>query len=428
MTRKLLDDCFLHDKDRLRHDQALAILAARVAPVVAKERVALADVAGRALAGSIVASRPIPAHTNAAVDGYAFAAAAYDRAKGATLTVAGRAAAGHPLTGAADPKAAVRIFTGAVLPAGLDTCIMQEDATVADGAVGPVVTLPPGLKTGANVRKAGEDVKAGETLFVEGHVVRPQDVAALASLGLAAVECFAPLDVAVVSTGDEVIRPGAGHLALGQVYDANAPMIAALARATGAGARVHDLGVWPDDGGEVRARLAEAARTHHVVITSGGASRGEEDHMVLALDALGKRHMWQLAIKPGRPMSFGQIGDTVVVGLPGNPVAVFVCFLLYVRPLLRRLAGAPWSTPRRWRLPAAFDFKGRKTGRREFWRGILKEGPDGLVVDKFARDGSGLISGLRAADGLIDIPEEAGDVKAGDLVDFIPFGELGIAG
>jgi molybdopterin molybdotransferase len=165
-----------------------------------------------------------------------------------------------------------------------------------------------------------------------------------------------------------------------------------------------------------------------MVLLSGGASRGEEDHTVAALDALGKRHLWQLAIKPGRPMSFGQIGDCVVLALPGNPVAVLVCFLLYVWPLLRRMGGAAWPEPRRYRLPALFAFPGRKVGRRELWRGILKETPRGLAVDKFPRDGSGLISGLRAAHGLIDIPEEAGDVAPGDLVAFIPFTEYGIVG
>jgi molybdopterin molybdotransferase len=178
----------------------------------------------------------------------------------------------------------------------------------------------------------------------------------------------------------------------------------------------------------VKARLAETARAFDVIITSGGASRGEEDHVVSALDALGKRHLWQLAIKPGRPMSFGQIGDCVVVGLPGNPVAVFVCFLLYVWPLLRRMGGAAWPEPRRYKLPALFAFPGRKTGRREFWRGILKETPRGLGLDKFPRDGSGLISGLRAADGLIDIPEDVTDVQPGDLLAFIPFAEFGIVG
>jgi molybdopterin molybdotransferase len=422
---KLLDDCFLHDKDRLRHGEALAILKSRIRPVVATESVRLADAAGRILAAPAVAPRPVPAHTNAAVDGYSFAAADYDRANGTELAVDGRAAAGHALARRPAVRTAARIFTGAVMPEGHDTVVMQEDvaARTADGRT--LVAIPAGLKAGANVRKAGEDVKAGEAVLQTGDVLRPQDLAALASLGIADVPCFARLKVAIVSSGDEVVRAGQA-LAAGQVYDANAPMLIPLVAS--AGALPTDLGVFPDDFEAVKRRLADTARAFDVIITSGGASRGEEDHMVAALDALGKRHMWQLAIKPGRPMSFGQIGDCVVLGLPGNPVAVFVCFLLYVWPLLRRMGGAAWSEPRRYKLPALFAFGGRKTGRREFWRGIVKETPRGLAVDKFARDGSGLISGLRAADGLIDIPEDAGDVQPGDLVAFIPFAEFGILG
>jgi molybdopterin molybdotransferase len=174
-----------------------------------------------------------------------------------------------------------------------------------------------------------------------------------------------------------------------------------------------------------------------VILTSGGASKGEEDHLAAMLGEAGHRHLWQLAIKPGRPMIFGQIKgraadgrvrETYVIGLPGNPVAVFVCFLMYVYPMLRTLGGAPWPEPRRLKLPAAFAFPNRKVGRREFWRGLLKETPAGLAVDKYARDGSGLISGLRAADGLIDIPEDHGSVAPGDLVEFLPFSEFGILG
>jgi len=425
MQNKLLDDCFAHDKKRLRHDAALAILKQRVRPVVEPESVALGEAVGRILATSAVAPRPVPAHTNAAVDGYSFAAADYDAAAGAELAVEGRAAAGHPLAGRPPPRTAVRIFTGAVVPEGHHTVVMQEDVRTGEAGGRLVVRIPAGLKRGANVRHAGEDVKAGETVLPEGAVLRPQDLAALASLGFGEVACFQRLKVAIVSTGDEV-RRGGGALDAGQVYDANAPMLAPLIASAGAAAT--DLGVFPDNLEEVKARLGQAARAFDVIITSGGASRGEEDHVVAALDALGKRHLWQLAIKPGRPMSFGQIGDTVVLGLPGNPVAVFVCFLLYVWPLLRRMGGATWPEPKRYPLPALFAFPDRKVGRREFWRGMLRETPQGLAVDKFARDGSGLISGLRAADGLIDIPEDVSEVKPGDFVAFIPFAEFGIVG
>jgi molybdopterin molybdotransferase len=421
MTRKLIDDCFVHDKKRLRHDEAVALLKQRIAPVAGKETVPLALAAGRILADRAVAPGPVPGHTNAAVDGYAFAAADYDATGGVELPVEGRASAGNRLERGPAPRAATRIFTGAVMPTGHDTVVMQED--VLTRAVGgrAFVSIPPGLKRGANVRRAGEDVQAGETLLSAGAVLRPQDLAALASIGMDRICCFARLKVAIVSTGDEVVRPGA-PLGVGQVYDANGPMLAALTAS--AGAIPVDLGILPDDRDEVKGRLAAAARRFDAVVLSGGASRGEEDHTVAALDALGTRHLWQLAIKPGRPMSFGQIGGCVVLGLPGNPVAVFVCFLLYVWPLLRRMGGAEWPEPRRYRLPALFAFPGRKGGRREFWRGILKETPQGLGVDKFPHDGSGLISGLRAAHGLIDIPEDVGDVKPGDPVAFIPFAEF----
>jgi molybdopterin molybdotransferase len=428
MGPSLIDDCFLHDHQRLLHDQAIALLRARVQPITPVETVALEAATGRIIATCVRAARAVPGHTNAAVDGYAFAFKDYNTHAGAILALGGRAAAGHPLPGPPPAATAIRIFTGAVMPVGHDTVAMQEDCEVVavrDGEA-PRVRIPAGLKGGGNVRRAGEDVAAGETLFAPGHVVRPQDLGALASIGLAQVDCYRRLRVAIVSTGNEVVPAGRADLAPGQVFDANAPMLHGLASL--AGCLVEGLGVWPDLAGEVRGRLAAAAQSFDVVLTSGGASRGDEDHMALALRELGSRHFWQVAIKPGRPMMFGQIANTVVVGLPGNPVAVFVCFLMYVWPLLRRLGGARWPEPRRLRLKAAFAFPGRKIGRREFWRGTLIETGDSLAVDKFPRDGSGLISGLRAADGLIEVPEDVTAVRPGDLVSFIPFTEFGIAG
>jgi molybdopterin molybdotransferase len=423
-----LDDCFVPTQPLLRHAEAIALLRQRVSPIGTIESVPLQGALGRVIGSTIAAPHLIPAHTNAAVDGFAFSSSSYDAAAGSTLALAGRAAAGHPYDGRIPPGVAVRIFTGAVMPAGADTVAMQEHCTVLEPGEGPTarVRIPAGLKAGANVRRAGEDVKAQEVLFSPGHVVRPQDLAALASMGLGEVPCFRRLRLGIVSTGDELIRPGRDDLAPGKVYDANTPMLAGLAQI--AGCETHPLGIWPDDAGTVRSRLAEAARHFDVLLTSGGACRGEEDHVGAALAALGTRHFWQLAVKPGRPIMFGQIGSTVVIGLPGNPVAVFVCFLMYVFPLLRRLSSAAWPEPRRLPVKAAFDFPDRKVGRREFWRGRLVETQEGLAVDKFPRDGSGLISGLRWADGLIDIPEETSSVRRGDTVAFIPFTEFGILG
>jgi molybdopterin molybdotransferase len=423
MTAKLKDDCFVLDKDRIAHHEALAILRSRVSPAVESEDVPLAEAAGRFLAESLVSPRPIPAHDNAAVDGYAFAHSAYNKEKGARLIVAGEASAGHPFHAVAPPNNAVRIFTGAVMPSGLDTVVMQEDARIEQEGNEPWVHIPPGLKQGANRRLAGEDSKRGDVLVETGTRLRPQEVATAAATGLDRLRCFAPLKVATVSTGDEILRPGEAF-APGKVYDANAAMLKGLILA--AGAEPVDLGILPDNAELVRASLFEASRRYDVVVISGGASQGAEDHVVRSIDALGKRHLWQIAIKPGRPMSFGQIGDCVVLGLPGNPVAVFVCFLIYVRPVLTRLAGGVWPGPVSFPLPASFAQK-KKVGRREFWRARLTRGTDGrLSVAKFARDGSGLISSMREADGLIEVREDVSEVSEGDMVDFIPFTEFGL--
>ena len=419
MSQQLIDDCFRPGQELLRHDEAVALLTARVSPVAGIEQIALGEAAGRILAKPAIARSPVPAHTNSAVDGYAYAHG--DQASAAQAwPVAGRAAAGHPFGGALGKGEAVRIFTGAVVPVHADTVVMQEDAQETAGRV----VFPSGLKKGANVRHAGEDVKAGETLLGVGECIRPQDLAGLASIGLGDVACFTRLRVAIVSTGDEVVLPGSRVLAPGEVYDANAPMLRALAQS--AGAEVTDLGIWPDNAAALRNALADAARQFDVILTSGGASRGEEDHMAAAIGALGQRHFWQILVKPGRPMMLGQIGKAAVVGLPGNPVAVFVCFLMYVWPMLRRMGGASWPKPRRFMMPAAFAFPKRKVGRRELWRGTMLQRDGVWQVAKFERDGSGLISSLRAADCLIDIPEDVPEVRLGDPVAVIPFSEYGI--
>lgn len=424
MTRKLRDDCFLHDSERLTHAEAVSILRERVTPTVSIEQLALDRTPGRILAEEVIAPRDIPAHTNAAVDGYAFAFSAYDPDNGSTLKVSARAAAGHAVTDPIAKGSAARIFTGAAMPEGTDSVVMQEDTETQtrDGEIW--ATIPGGLKPGANCRLAGEDVKKGKAILKAGIRLRPQDTASAAAAGKAKLACFNRVRVGVFSTGDEVIRPGA-KLEPGQVYDANAPMLRGLIEA--AGAECIDLGVLPDKMDAVLESLKDAAAKYEVLITSGGASRGEEDHVVNAIDKLGALRMWQIAIKPGRPMAFGQIGDCVLMGLPGNPVAVFVCFLLYVQPVLVRLGGGNWPEPVRFPLKAAFSIPKKKAGRREFWRGCLQhDAAGGLVAAKFERDGSGLITGLREADGLIEVGEDVTEIREGDEIAFIPFAEFGI--
>ncbi|MGE3876831.1 MAG: molybdopterin molybdotransferase MoeA [Parvibaculaceae bacterium] len=412
------------DGQPLRHADALALLKLHVKPCPTEEAVPLFAAGGRIASRAVHAAGAVPGAANSAVDGYAFAFRHYDPAQGASLPVAGRAAAGHPATRPMSGGAiSARIFTGALLPEGCDTVAMQEDIRLLERHGATHVVLPAGLRPGANVRPAGEDVAPGVLVVTAGQLLRPQDLAQLASIGVQDVWCHRRLSVALASTGDEVVR-GAAALDSGQIHDANGPMLRAIVEA--AGCDVVDLGVLPDEPEALKSVLGEAASRHAAIVTSGGVSRGEEDHLAGVLGDLGRQFLWQVAVKPGRSLIFGEIGDCLMIGLPGNPVAVFVSALIYARSALARLGGATWPEPRRYPLRAAFEFRGRKTGRREFWRGILADTPEGLAVDKFRRDGSGLISGLRASDGLIDIPEEQGDVRVGDPVHFIPYTEFGL--
>ncbi len=310
-ARRLLDDCFLHDRDRLKHDEALALIAERAQPVAGIEQVALEDARGRILAEDVRASGPVPGFTNAAVDGYAVAHASFVEGE-TTLKVTARSVAGRPAPGSVGKNEAARIFTGAVMPEGTDTCIMQEDVSVH----GEFITVPARARKGANVRQAGEDLKAGDLAVGAGTRLKPQDVAAIASTGRPGIACRKALTVALVSTGEEIRRPGA-DLAPGEVYDSNHSLLRAL---LGHGAaRVLDMGIVADDAAAVRISLARAADQADVIVSTGGASRGEPDHIVNAMLEQGRLHAWQLAVKPGRPLAIGQIGRHGIPGAARQP-------------------------------------------------------------------------------------------------------------
>ena len=426
MKPRLLDDCFLHDKDRLLHEEALSLLEQRISPIVETEFVPLEKAGGRILMEDILAPRPVPWHTNAAVDGYAFAHAHYNMDEGTSFEQSARIAAGHTIEGEISETGTARIFTGAAMPDIYDTVVMQEDITTKSRNGTTIINVPAGLKKGANCRLAGEDLQSGDVVLRAGTRLRPQELAGIASTGLNKIPCAKRLRVAVFSTGDELVQPGE-KIDHGQVYDSNAPMLRGLIESTGADCI--DLGVLRDDADIVRQSLLEASKDYDLLLTSGGASRGEEDHVVETLNELGQLHMWQIAVKPGRPMSFGQIEGCAFAGLPGNPVAVFVCFLLYVRPIILRLSGGRWPEPNRYRIAAGFQIDKKKTGRREFLRGATELDEKGnLRVQKFPRDGSGLISSLQFADGLIELDEGISEVHIGDPVKFIPFSEFGLVG
>ncbi|CAO3406563.1 molybdopterin molybdotransferase MoeA [Azospirillum largimobile] len=418
---QLDNDCFAFGGPMMAVEPALALLAGRVGPVTATETVPLSDALGRVLAADLVAPFNVPPHDNAAVDGYAvfFDDLAADAPT--VLPVTARVAAGQWLGRPAVRGEAVRIFTGAPMPAGMDTVFMQEDCRAIESEGGATVTLPAGNRRGVNRRLAGEDVREGSVVLSAGRRLRPEDIALAASLGHATLEVRCRLRVAVFSTGDELRQPGQA-LEPGAVYDAN--RYALIALLTRLGCAVTDLGILPDRFEAIRDALAEAAAGHDSLITSGGMSTGEEDHVKPAVEANGRLDFWRLAIKPGRPVALGRVRDAVFVGLPGNPVAVVVTFLRIARPILLRLMGAADETPQPIPVRAAFTHK-KKPGRREFLRGSLTREPDGaLAVTKYPRDGAGVLSSLVDSGGLIELPEDLAGVEPGMIVDYLPFKEF----
>jgi len=414
---QLRDDCFANDSPLLTAAAALDLLRQRVQPVVRTETIALSGAAGRVLASEIRSERDVPAHDNSAVDGYAFRADDLASGEPNRLRVAGRSAAGHPLDHAPRPGTAVRIFTGALMPEGCDTVAMQEDCTVK----GDILVVPDGLRQGANRRRRGEDVRTGQIVLNPGRRLRPQDLGMIASVGRAEVTVYQRLRVAVCSTGDEVSEPG-DAIAPGRIYDANRFMLIALLE--GLGATVTDLGIVGDDRATIRRTLDHARAEHDLVVSSGGVSVGEEDHVRQAIEDLGSLHFWRLAIKPGRPLTLGQIGQVPFVGVPGNPVAAMVTFLRFVRPVVLRLAGVEDVEPQVFTVIADFNHQ-KKSGRREFLRGRLTTGRDGRRhVTPFPHQGAGILRSLVEADGLVELPEEMTKLTPGSDVAFLPFSEV----
>lgn len=414
---QLSDDCFAFGGQLMSAGEAMAILKSKVHAVAEVETVALSEARGRILAAPVVATRDVPPHDNAAVDGYAVNFADLKPGEPTILPIGGRAAAGHPLGRPLQRGECIRIFTGAPMPDGADTVLMQEDCRVTDGKA----TLPPGIKPGANRRFAGEDVKRGATVLGTGRRLRPQEIGLAASLGLTTLTVRRKLRVAIFSTGDEVREPG-GELPPGAIFDSNRYTLRALLE--GLSGAVTDLGILPDSLDAVRGALARAAEAHDLVLTSGGMSTGEEDHVKAVVETLGSLHFWRLAIKPGRPLALGQIHGKAFIGLPGNPVAMMVTFLRFARPVLLRLVGAKETGPVLYRVRADFEHK-KKADRREWVRArLVVDSAGGLVAKKFPREGAGILSSMVESDGLVELPESLTHLAAGSMVDFLPFSEV----
>ena len=407
----LRDDCFaLPGGVRWTPaDQALALLRERLHRVVGQEQVDLSRALGRVLAAPVTARRANPPHPNTAVDGYGFAFASLGEGDQTLPLVEGRAAAGVPYAGEVPSGHAIRVLTGAALPNGVDTVILQEDVSVGRGEI----AFRAGIKPGANTRRAGEDVGEGETILAPGRVLTPADLALCAAVGVARLEVCLRLRVAIISTGDELAEAGETPRE-GQIFDANRPMLSALVRDFGY--EVVDLGKVVDDREALRRALDRGAAEADVILTSGGASAGDEDHVSALLNEAGAMAEWRIAIKPGRPLALGLWRETPVFGLPGNPVAALVCALIFARPAMASLSGAGWFESQGFDVPANFE-KRKKPGRREYLRARMRDGR----AEVFKSEGSGRISGLSWAEGLVELPEAGAEIKPGDSVRYIPF-------
>ncbi|MHA3885578.1 molybdopterin molybdotransferase MoeA [Stutzerimonas degradans] len=394
-------------------DEAIAELLARVPALPPVEHVALSDALGRVLAESLDAPFPVPAWDNSAMDGYALRAADLP-AEGGWLPLAGRIAAGDAADQQLPAGHAVRIFTGAPLPPGADTVVAQEDCQIeADRVHFPAVSL------GAHVRRQGEELQAGAAVLQAGKRLRPQEIGLLASFGVARVAVYRRLRIGLLSSGNELREPGES-LAPGQIYNSNRYCLLGVLRSLGL--EVHDYEVLVDDLDASRKALAQAAAEWDILITSGGVSVGEEDHLKQAIRELGELHLWRLAIQPGKPLAFGEVNGKPWIGLPGNPAAALITSLVVARPFLLRAQGCRDVLPTPLRLTAGFAWR-KRNNRRQYLRARLEQVDGELRVCLHPRQGSAMLTSASWADGLAIVERER-TLEEGETVEYLPFSAL----
>ena len=392
--------------DLLAVEEALGRVLGSVESGLPTESISLLQALGRVLAQDVISPIDVPGADNSAMDGFALAAADSNDPLPITQRIpAGNA--GEPL----QPHTAARIFTGAPIPPGADTVVMQENCSVVDG----VLTINTPAVVGSNIRPRGQDITRGSTVLGKGRRLRPQDMGLLASVGCAQIEVYRPLRVAIMSTGDELIEPGSALPNAEQLYNSNRYTLSGLVQ--GLHMEVIDLGIIPDDSATTADALRNAAELADCVITSGGVSVGEEDHVKREVERLGRLELWKLAIKPGKPLAFGYIGETPFVGLPGNPTSVFVTFCLIARPLLLKLQGATeLAGPH---LLASADFELARPGlRQEYLRVTLLQRDQRIWAASFPNQSSGVLSSVSHSDALAIVPPNT-RVAIGDMLEIV---------
>jgi molybdopterin molybdotransferase len=403
------------DEQSLTVAQAMRAIRSALTQLKGQEWVAIRSALGRVLACPCVSPIDVPSHTNSAMDGYAFIGSDLPGAGTRDYRVMGSALAGQPSDALCGAGECVRIMTGAPMPAGTDSVVMQEQVQVIDSGL---VRIDARHRPGQNVRQAGEDIAAGTEVFVAGRRLSAADLGVLASLGFAEVAVRRRPRVAFFSTGDE-LRSIGETLAEGEIYDSNRYTLHAMLQE--AGAEIIDLGVVRDRREDLAAAFRQASALADVVITSGGVSVGEADYTREILDELGDMAFWSIAMKPGRPLTFGRLGPATFFGLPGNPVAVMLTFQQFVRPALACLSTGIWPTPLVVRARAVKALR-KRPGRFEFVRGILSRDAQGdLQVGPSGAQGSGILTSMSRANGIILLDEDCAGVAEGEWVDVQPF-------
>jgi molybdopterin molybdotransferase len=400
-----------YDPDSMPVAKARAVIRAFLTPVATVERVHIRAALGRVLGEEVTSGIDVPGHDNSAMDGYAFRQADLKADGETALRVLGASFAGRPFTGQMAAGDAVRIMTGAVMPAGADSVVMQERVSVA----GHMVRIPAGQRSGQNVRLRGADIARGGSVFKRGQPLRPAEIGMLASLGIGEVSVVRRLRVAFFSTGDELVPIG-NPLAAGQIYDSNRYTIHGMLHRLGC--EVLDLGLVRDDPAAIERAFRQASQAADVVITSGGVSVGEADFVKQILNQLGEVLFWKIAMRPGRPLAYGKLGQAHFFGLPGNPVSAMVTFLQFVRDALLVLMGVPDPQPAPTFKAVCTSPIKKAPGRTEFQRGILSPGADGRWTVRVTGDqSSGILSSMSLANCFIVLPDDQGATPAGAEVD-----------
>ena len=395
-------------------DQATVKILQAIEPIRVVETVAIRSALGRVLAEDLISRVNVPNHTNSAMDGYALNGAELPTQSSQSFELAGVAFAGKPYKGEVAKGQCIRIMTGAVMPKGTDSVVIQERVEVGDGQI----LVHPGERQGDNVRYAGEDLKAGDVAIPAGVRLGASHLGLAASLGFAELRVLRRPKVAFFSNGDE-LKPIGSALEVGELYDSNRYTLYAML--TDLGVDLIDLGVIPDDANAIADAFKTAASCADMVITSAGASVGDADYVKQTLDELGKVSFWKVAIKPGRPLSFGSIDQSLFFGLPGNPVSVMVTFALFVKPALKKLAGEKFSVPLKMTIKTLSKLK-KRPGRTEYQRGILSLNDKGeTVVRSTGEQGSGILSSMSLANCYIILPTDSDGAQAGDYVEVQPF-------